>query len=482
MTDSATPPAKNKAETGSLSTDGDTVYQWAPASSAKRRRRAGLWASGIAVIAVIGVVAASLVLIAPGTAIAGVQVGGLTAGAAAEAVSDKLLETQVVLAGEGGGATVTGADLGAHVDAKALADAVFAERPMWNPTAWFNGASDAEVTIDPDAAAAALRKAAPSLYRDPVDATIAYDKTAHKYTFTADEPGTGIDVDAVAEALHTAFAEGKPTIELDVSQVPVEAKTTTAMAKETTATLNTMLSKAGFYVGKERTVKITHDTLASWLTVSADETGNLQVTADVAAIQTVVDKLAKKVNRKVVNTTVIADSDGKVLNTIRKGTSGRKLDSTAGVADAFAAQLANGNSVYKLPVTVTKPTVKKIERSIEVDLSSQRMFLRQNGKVIGTYAVSTGKPGTPTHTGTFAIGWKLTSQDMGNEDTDKPPYYYTENVPWVMYFNGDQALHGAYWHNNFGHVMSHGCVNLPVNVAKMVFNWAPVGTPVWIHY
>ena len=55
------------------------------------------------------------------------------------------------------------------------------------------------------------------------------------------------------------------------------------------------------------------------------------------------------------------------------------------------------------------------------------------------------------------------------------------NVAWVMYFNGDQGFHGAYWHNNFGHQMSHGCVNMPDWRAKVIYDWAPTGTDVWIH-
>jgi len=55
------------------------------------------------------------------------------------------------------------------------------------------------------------------------------------------------------------------------------------------------------------------------------------------------------------------------------------------------------------------------------------------------------------------------------------------DVPWVMYFhNSGNAIHGAYWHNNFGAPMSHGCVNLPLDVAEFLFGWAPEGTPVTI--
>ena len=57
--------------------------------------------------------------------------------------------------------------------------------------------------------------------------------------------------------------------------------------------------------------------------------------------------------------------------------------------------------------------------------------------------------------------------------------YNVPDVPWVMYFDdlGD-ALHGTYWHNNFGTPMSNGCVNQPMDVAKFMYGWAPIGTPV----
>jgi lipoprotein-anchoring transpeptidase ErfK/SrfK len=51
-----------------------------------------------------------------------------------------------------------------------------------------------------------------------------------------------------------------------------------------------------------------------------------------------------------------------------------------------------------------------------------------------------------------------------------------------MYFYEDYALHGAYWHNNFGTPMSHGCVNMNVADAGWIFDWAPVGTLVNVHY
>jgi lipoprotein-anchoring transpeptidase ErfK/SrfK len=62
------------------------------------------------------------------------------------------------------------------------------------------------------------------------------------------------------------------------------------------------------------------------------------------------------------------------------------------------------------------------------------------------------------------------------------PGYYLPNVPYTMYFYRGYGLHGTYWHANFGRPMSHGCVNLPTYEAQWLFNWAPVGTLVNVHY
>jgi lipoprotein-anchoring transpeptidase ErfK/SrfK len=56
-------------------------------------------------------------------------------------------------------------------------------------------------------------------------------------------------------------------------------------------------------------------------------------------------------------------------------------------------------------------------------------------------------------------------------------YYYLPNVPYTMFFYKSYGLHGTYWHNNFGHPMSHGCVNLPTPIAEKLFYWTEPQLP-----
>ncbi|WP_344090637.1 L,D-transpeptidase family protein [Microbacterium deminutum] len=457
------------------------LYAWAPTEPARRRRRTPLWIGLAAGVALVGLVASSLVLIAPGTSVAGVGVGGLTQGGAAGALQQRLDDTTIVLAGDGGDAVVTGADLGASVDARALAEDAFAEHPMWNPTQWFPASIDAPVHIDPATADAALRKAAPGLYADPVDASLAYDAATAKYVTTAAKPGQGIDVDAVRAALQNAYDSGKTRVTFTPAVSPIAPTTTTETAAATAKSLNNILGTAGFYVGEERTVPVDRATVASWLTVTHQPDGTFTTTADKAAIQKLVETLPKAINRDVVNATVITNSAGRVLRQVTAGVAGRTLGDTRSIAADYAAQLARGKGVYVLPVTVNAFTTTSLARRIEVNISQQHAYLFENGRVVYSYPISSGLPGHDTNLGHFHIYSKVKSQNMGNPDLTKAPNYYTKNVPNISYFDGDEALHGAWWHHNFGHRMSHGCVNMPLDAAALVYTWAPIGTEVWVH-
>ena len=112
------------------------------------------------------------------------------------------------------------------------------------------------------------------------------------------------------------------------------------------------------------------------------------------------------------------------------------------------------------------------QRRVQVDLSDQTLTAWQGDTVVLKTKVSTGKQGWRTLPGTFHVYVKLPSTRMVG------PGYDTPNVPWTMYYYQGFALHGAYWHNNFGTPVSHGCVNLRVDEARLLFDWADVGMEV----
>lgn len=133
-------------------------------------------------------------------------------------------------------------------------------------------------------------------------------------------------------------------------------------------------------------------------------------------------------------------------------------------------------------------------RWIEISLGQQQLWAHQGDVVVSSSLVSTGLAPNVTEQGLFHVRLKYPEQDMQGftDDTgevlgvgeapDGTVAYAVEDVPNIMYFNLDaEALHGAYWHNNFGTPMSHGCVNLPLEMAAFLYGWAPLGTMVWVH-
>jgi hypothetical protein len=65
---------------------------------------------------------------------------------------------------------------------------------------------------------------------------------------------------------------------------------------------------------------------------------------------------------------------------------------------------------------------------------------------------------------------------MKSQEYDDIPYYVNK-VPWVMFFQAHNALHGAYWHDRFGITKSHGCVNLSPKDAHAIFDWLEPALP-----
>jgi lipoprotein-anchoring transpeptidase ErfK/SrfK len=107
---------------------------------------------------------------------------------------------------------------------------------------------------------------------------------------------------------------------------------------------------------------------------------------------------------------------------------------------------------------------------IEVILSSQTLCFHETSGNTPCFPVSTGLAWTPTPTGNFHVWIKLPVTTMAG------PGYYLPGIHWTMYFYQAYSTHEAYWHNNFGQPMSHGCVNMRLDDAKYIYDRSEVGT------
>lgn len=134
--------------------------------------------------------------------------------------------------------------------------------------------------------------------------------------------------------------------------------------------------------------------------------------------------------------------------------------------------------------STSKTKTIKTNKRIEVDLTNQITSAYEGDRLVYRFLVSTGK-WDRTPTGNYEIWTKVRKQKMSGGSKSMGTYYYLPNVQYVMFFYNNKipkkdgySFHEAYWHNNFGVPMSHGCVNMKLAESKLLYEWADVGTKV----
>lgn len=151
---------------------------------------------------------------------------------------------------------------------------------------------------------------------------------------------------------------------------------------------------------------------------------------------------------------------------------------------ASSTAIFNSNLV-SIPSSIaslqTHPNVLGVSNSnkrIEVDLTNQRLYAYEGDRKIYDFLVSTGLWGK-TPTGTFSIWSKFRAVRMKGGSVALHTYYNLPNVPYTMFFYNQNVpmlrgfgIHGTYWHSNFGHPMSHGCINMKTEEAALLYAWA----------
>jgi len=118
-----------------------------------------------------------------------------------------------------------------------------------------------------------------------------------------------------------------------------------------------------------------------------------------------------------------------------------------------------------------EPMIESGERWVRIDLSEQTLVAYSGGTPVRAFRVSSGLPATPTVTGQYRVRAKVRTQLMTGGSYALNNSYYLPNVEWVQYFYEDYAIHGAYWHNDFGRPKSHGCVNMTNADARWVWDF-----------
>jgi hypothetical protein len=146
-------------------------------------------------------------------------------------------------------------------------------------------------------------------------------------------------------------------------------------------------------------------------------------------------------------------------------------------ADGWEWYLIGPNKwIQQLRVAKVKPIARPAgvgpnDYWVAVDLYEQTVVAYEGDKMAFATLISSGLPRWGTREGLFNIYERHEATRMSGA-AGQPDFYFIEEVPYVMYFDGDIALHGTYWHDRFGYRQSHGCVNLSIMDSWWLFQWS----------
>jgi len=142
-----------------------------------------------------------------------------------------------------------------------------------------------------------------------------------------------------------------------------------------------------------------------------------------------------------------------------------------------SAELRTAAKASRLPAWANRKA-----KWIEISIVNQTLVLWEGDVPVYATLVSSGRDGMgdpqktlSTPTGTFRVYQKHITTTMDSSVADHE--FELRDVPWVMYFKSGYALHAAYWHDDFGHVRSHGCVNMSPIDARRTFMWSAPDVP-----
>lgn len=140
----------------------------------------------------------------------------------------------------------------------------------------------------------------------------------------------------------------------------------------------------------------------------------------------------------------------------------------------YAPFVSKANTLMALPIAAS-------QKRIDVNLVEQRLRYYVGNTEVGNILISSGIKWLPTPSGMFYIQKKVPVINYRGRNLDGTMYNFP-NTKWNLMFLPRYYIHGAYWHNEFGHVKSHGCVNVSYRDMPELYDFADVGTPVYVHY
>ncbi len=385
--------------------------------------------------------------------------------------------------------TVPLSDLGVTVNVDATVNHVLQARRSSNPLKdvqlWQTQNVPLVFDNDPGKLKEFLQEHYPALFIDAKDAQLTYNTLSHKFVIQPGSDGRGFDLRSLEASLPNLAAQPHD-IQLAVATAPVKPLIQEDGLTKAQEDANSRISLGvNFTMDGNVVFKALPDDIANWIHVVPDViSGTAHLEFDTAKIQQyITDTISPKLAKPAVDRKVIIDQKSGAQNVISAGRDGFTIADADIIAGFIAKSLTDGKAIDQ-EIQITAAPFKTVTMTgygkwIEIDLSKQTTTLYVGDTPVQSFLISSGRARTPTEIGEFKIYKKYRMKTMTG--TILGDYYYVPDIPWVSYFDGGEAFHGTYWHHNFGHPMSHGCINMTIADAKTLYDFAPIGTKVIVH-
>ncbi len=290
----------------------------------------------------------------------------------------------------------------------------------------------------------------------------------------------------LAASLH--FSTQPITMKTNVTSPAIMDDKTRALAEEA----DKITSKSVILTYQNKAYNPPKSILVSWITFTrSSDQANWQMVIDQSKMASYFSTIGKDINVYSTTQKIRVENETKEIVT-QEGKDGLIIDQSA-LGSQLAAKLQTDSQVnMAIPMKVdhfqtTKDyvVVADWDKYIDINLSTQHMdaYLK-GGQRVGSWAITSGRDSLPTPTGQFLILRKAYDVCMPNPPSTQPLC----GIHYVSYFTGSgDAIHEAWWRSYFGGQDyhwdgSHGCINATYSIAQYIYNWAPIGTPVTIHY
>lgn len=286
----------------------------------------------------------------------------------------------------------------------------------------------------------------------------------------------------------TSFESAPLKIQTDVASPTILDEKTKVLAEEA----DKITSKIITITLNDKKYTPSKSVLVSWVTFTRDnDKAEWKMLIDPAKMYPYFDTVGKEINVYSIPKKIRVENETKEIIT-QEGKDGLIVDKVT-LGNQLSSKLQTDSQIAMvIPMKVDSFKTQKDyvivanwDQYIDINISTQHMEAYLKGGVkVGSWSITSGKNGWNTPTGSFLIQRKAYNVCMPNPPSTQPLC----GIHYVSYFTGaGHAIHQAWWRSYFGGQDykwngSHGCINAPISVAQFIYNWAPIGTPVTIHY